>query len=68
METKVYSDRALNIIQQLKVPNFIEIPLGRISGGIWLLWRDTVNFQLEFISSNMETIVKYMILLIMSHG
>lgn len=51
MEIKVNSIRDENIIQNLKMPNFVEIISECFSGRFWLLWKYTIDFQLGIISS-----------------
>lgn len=36
------------------MPNYIEIPLEGFSKGIWLLWKHSIDFNLEIISPNIS--------------
>lgn len=44
-ETRINSDGAHKIIKKISLPNFIEsTPIG-FSGGIWLIWKDSIDFS-----------------------
>lgn len=49
METKIDSNKPHLIIQNLKMPNYIEIPSKGFSGGILLLWKNITDFSPETI-------------------
>lgn len=38
------------------MPNYVEIPPEGFSGGIWLLWKHSIYFNLQIISTNIRFI------------
>lgn len=50
IETILNVDKALSIILSLKFPNFKFIPSECFPGGIWLIWDETIIFNIHIIS------------------
>lgn len=51
VETRVNSNRAHKIIERINLPNFVEILPKGFSGGIWLLWKNSMEFQLNLLKT-----------------
>lgn len=52
METRVNSSRAHKIIAKLNFQNAFEIPPDGFSGGMWLVWKNSANFELKVVVSH----------------
>lgn len=52
METKISTVNVKNIINKNGYPNSFTVPTGGLSGGLWLIWRDSANFDVDILFSN----------------
>lgn len=52
METRVYSNKAHIIIAKLNLLNVVEIPPEGFSRGIWLLWKNGVDFEIKVLKAH----------------
>lgn len=55
METKINLDRELSLVTHLKI-DFKVIPLEDFLGRIWLLWKDSLDFHLNIVSTDSKFI------------